>query len=174
MRPGRIRPGNWTGGGACRRPGSGFNEAGADPPRKPCARWDIHSARPRFNEAGADPPRKQQVIDLVCGVVGEASMRPGRIRPGNLLAMPRIPPGPPGFNEAGADPPRKHLPQRAFNGRLREPRFNEAGADPPRKLGAALVTGDALVAGGFNEAGADPPRKRTGLILLAASSAKLQ
>ncbi len=64
MRPGRIRPGNPTARFKARATVTGFNEAGADPPRKP-------GARERSDQA----------------VGGCASMRPGRIRPGNLSSQ---------------------------------------------------------------------------------------
>ena len=60
MRPGQIRPGNSVHGRRHHRL-SGFNEAGADPPRKfGSGRRDDTSLTSRFNEAGADPPRKSR------------------------------------------------------------------------------------------------------------------
>ncbi len=103
MRPGRIRPGEPPDGVSRPRPGRirpgepmkcpalpRFNEAGANPPRRGAGRSYRHhtttlSAGPRstirtcFNEAGANPPRRVPEADPPCEA---ASMRPGRIRPG--------------------------------------------------------------------------------------------
>ncbi len=107
MRPGQLRPGN---PGGWRRPGRTvvcFNEAGAASPRKrgrlsglvdPPDRFnEAGAASPRkrgktegmvkwfwgFNEAGAASPRKQRVRPSHNIYNGNASMRPGQLRPGN-------------------------------------------------------------------------------------------
>ncbi len=82
MRPGRIRPGRPRAVLVSRIEPQGFNEAGANPPRKtPRGRFLLELPL-GFNEAGANPPRKTW-----SGV--------------RLFLSPA------GFNEAGANPPRK-------------------------------------------------------------------
>ena len=60
-----------------------------------------------FNEAGASPPRKSQRSFYYTEEGIHASMRPGRLHPGNLPDRGRTVPAKTGFNEAGASPPRK-------------------------------------------------------------------
>ena len=86
MRPGRFHPGNRDNRriitGAC----SGFNEAGAFPPRKSQHGHIFGASRQnRFNEAGAFPPRKSDLRGHYCAAQWHASMRPGRFHPGNRV-----------------------------------------------------------------------------------------
>ena len=88
MRPGRFHPGNARPGSpTSASSASGFNEAGAFPPRK----WAMAFSAPLvglgFNEAGAFPPRKSPRPTArspsCCSWSVWASMRPGRFHPGN-------------------------------------------------------------------------------------------
>ena len=177
MRPGRIRPGNGHGGCPA---GFRFNEARADSPGK-CGRHGLVRplTRPCFNEARADSPgkmvqdgrrfneaRARPGNDLPFRS-SSASMRPGRIRPGNHAGMSEdgSPAGPDGFNEARADSPGK-CPRWNPRPPRTSRRFNEARADSPGKYGSRGGSGKYVreprhVPDRFNEARADSPGKYT-------------
>ena len=127
------------------------------------------------------------LIHIQCGL--PASMRPGRIRPGNRFSLRFRPPRCNRFNEAGANPPRKFRgiidatiaftvasmrPGRIRPGNrwvtyARSPQrvgFNEAGANPPRKSESSCPPTRARTR--FNEAGANPPRKSSVAVIVAA------
>ena len=86
MRPGRIRPGEGRVGLFVVFAHPSFNEAGANPPRRAGSVTRRRGGgRDGFNEAGANPPRRVSALAEQGGVGVVASMRPGRIRPGEDL-----------------------------------------------------------------------------------------
>ena len=132
MRPGRIRPGEPGPSRTSRTRLPGFNEAGANPPRRgrpstgpsrePRPRFNEAGANPPrraggpvrggpvwwgFNEAGANPPRRGRGVGTWAVRRELASMRPGRIRPGEMARHRTMPAHSICFNEAGANPPRR-------------------------------------------------------------------
>ena len=108
MRPGRKGPGKQAVRGAVGLRLKGFNEAGAQRPRKDAlGERAAAGGRGSFNEAGAQRPRK-----------------------GHVRTRARGNP-PPRFNEAGAQRPRKEGIAAAVT--VLPVRFNEAGAQRPRK-----------------------------------------
>ena len=95
----------------------------------------------RFNEARAVKPWKQLFFEDLISGLQNASMRPGRLNPGNPnLRGTLVPAGPGGFNEARAVKPWKLKSLKKVERCLN--RFNEARAVKPwkRLLSSALVS----------------------------------
>ena len=156
MRPGHVCPGN-TGTSAGRSPTARrFNEAGACLPRKHTGAHGPILRHRRFNEAGACLPRKLVDYGRAASPIGQASMRPGHVCPGNhhdQRLRQRHPAGA-SMRPGHVCPGNMHMP---YAKRRVHRRFNEAGACLPRKRGRR--GGNPRVRLGFNEAGACLPRK---------------
>src|SRR3989337_2367517 len=106
MRPRRLRRGNHRKLHLLRLAGPRFNEAAAITPRK-FGSAELGGSRGKgFNEAAAITPRKYRHI--ITGFFADAaSMRPRRLRRGNMRSARQASPHPSGFNEAAAITPRK-------------------------------------------------------------------
>ena len=88
MRPRRIRRGNAPAPAMGISLSRCFNEAAANSPRKRRSLRLSVCGRHRFNEAAANSPRKPQLV-TECRIRVLASMRPRRIRRGNVGDGPR-------------------------------------------------------------------------------------
>ena len=135
MRPGRIRPGNVCFQLVTALLRQRFNEARADSPGKNCWSWTPASAPlTGFNEARADSPGKCLPLVARLHHVADASMRPGRIRPGNRANVGESFVGPGASMRPGRIRP-GNLSGSWYVRRQSNPGFNEARADSPGKCG---------------------------------------
>ena len=143
-------------------------------------RWKLPRMLSGFNEAGARAPRRSDAEVKIRTIALEASMRPGRARPGDPagatapLPRPRASmragrarpgdrdcrganlSGHPGFNEAGARAPRRSRGQTRRPGIGRSASMRPGRARPGDPMRWCMSRKRSA---GFNEAGARAPRR---------------